>query len=117
MTWLSKRAAQLREEASAPSEGIVSIGGGEPAVVTDGELRQTELVLPGGYFWKPGASDTVLVLRGTRDCIAGQIKRAPADLQPGEVRIASGGASIVLRNDGKIELIGSVFVNGKELEV
>ena len=117
MTWLSKRAAQMREEAAAPSEGIVSIGGGEPAVVTDGELRQTELVLPGGYFWKPGANDTVLVLRGTRDCIAGQIKSAPGDLRPGEVRIAAGSASIVFRNDGRIELCGSVYVNGKELEV
>ena len=116
MTWLSKRTAQLQRAPAAAEDGVVSIGGAEPAVVTDGELRNAPLLLPGGYWWQPVANESVLVLRGARDCIAGRVAMPPADLAAGEVCIFSRGASIRLTNDGRIELSGRVFVNGKELK-
>lgn len=115
MIWLSERISQ--ESASAPETeaGVVSMGGASPAVVTDGELRQTALLAPGGYDWSPAPDEAVLVLRGEPDCVAGQI-RSGSDLSPGDVRIHAGSAAILLRKNGSIELTGAVTVNGKPIK-
>lgn len=115
MKWLSKQVAAAKQAAPLSSEGVVSIGGGEPAVVTDGEVRGAAVVSPGGYQWQPQTDETVLVLRASRDCVVGTVRGAAGDLAPGEVRITGGGASVCLRRGGRIELTGRVFVNGEEL--
>jgi phage gp45-like len=33
-------------------------------------------------------------------------------LDPGEVKLYSNGASIVLRNNGRVEISGNVYING-----
>lgn len=114
MTWLSRRVASERAERQLAAEGVVSIGGGEPAVVTDGETRGAAVIAPGGYHWQPETAQRVLVLRGARESVLG-VESAGASLAPGEVEITAHGASIRLLRGGRIELTGAVTVNGKEL--
>jgi len=115
MTWLSEKIS--REQSALPEAelGVVSMGGAEPAVVTDGELRQTSLLSPGGYDWAPAPDEAVVVLRGEPNCVAGRLQTGTA-LEPGDVRIRAGTASILLRKNGSIELTGAVTVNGKRLK-
>ena len=71
----------------------------------------------GGLVWTPKAGDTVLVIKGgsgrEEQCIAGALARRETDeLEPGELRLYSGGASLTLRNDGTVEIYGRLMVNG-----
>ena len=121
--WLSKRAAEqtrLRENASAAE---VSVGGESPAVVTDGERRRSRLFSPGGYCWRPGSGDTVLVVGGGEPCVAGREQKCPVALEAGEVYLYSGGASLYLKNSGEIVVRGTlvaedgaVIAGGVEIE-
>lgn len=111
-------AAQLAREESAEAEvGVTTIGGGEAAVLTRGEDRALPVYGPGGLVWTPKAGDTVLVIKGgsgrEEQCIAGALARRETDeLEPGELRLYSGGASLTLRNDGTVEIYGRLVVNG-----
>lgn len=111
-------AAQLAREESAEAEvGVTTIGGGEAAVLTRGEDRALPVYGPGGLVWTPKAGDTVLVIKGgsgrEEQCIAGALaRRETDDLEPGELRLYSGGASLTLRNDGTVEIYGRLMVNG-----
>ncbi len=110
--------AQLAREESAEAEvGVTTIGGGEAAVLTRGEDRALPVYGPGGLVWTPKAGDTVLVIKGgsgrEEQCIAGALaRRETDDLEPGELRLYSGGASLTLRNDGAVEIEGRLVING-----
>ena len=110
--------AQLAREESAEAEvGVTTIGGGEAAVLTRGEDRFLPVYGPGGVAWTPKAGDTVLVIKGgsgrEEQCIAGALaRRETDDLEPGELRLYSGGASLTLRNDGAVEIEGRLVING-----
>ena len=87
------------------------------AVLTRGEDRSLPVYGPGGLVWTPKAGDTVLVIKGgsgrEEQCIAGALARRETDeLEPGELRLYSGGASLTLRNDGTVEIYGRLMVNG-----
>ena len=119
--WIGKQLAdtarRAREESAAAELGVTSIGGADTAVVSRGEERTLPVYGPGGLLWLPKAGDTVLVIKGGSGreecCVAGAAPGAsPAGMEPGEVRLYSGGASLTLRNDGRIELNGSLYVNG-----
>ena len=118
--WLSKRIVQETPEFEPATLGTVSIGGEDAAVVTDGEKRNARVISPGGYCWQPSASDSVLVIKGNELYVPGVLQSGGA-LQPGEVLIYSGGASIRLKNSGEIELngrleiSGEAFVNGRRV--
>ena len=109
--WLSKKMAEPAEAADSAEEGIVSVSGGAPAVVTDGELRDMVVVSPGGYQWQPTVSERVVVLRNPARILGAE--QETCRLQPGEVRIYSQGAAIVLGNDGSIRLDGDIYINGE----
>ena len=72
------------------------------------------LFVPGGYAWRPRAGETVLVIKaGDAVCVTGTESGAETDLAAGEVKIFSaGGASILLKNDGTVEISGTLTVNG-----
>ena len=110
--WLSKQVALRRGAAEEPAAATVSVGGEAPAVVTDGERRQARLFSPGGYCWRPGGGDTVLVVGGGEPCVAGREQQCPVALAPGEVYIYSGGAAIHLKDTGEIVLHGRLVVEG-----
>ena len=117
--WLSKKLTQheMQNTASAQS-GTVTIEGAEAAVYTSGEERGVRVASPHGFFWKPRNGENVLVIKGgvlgEEAYIVGAVQEDDGALDAGDVRIASvnGGAEIVLRNSGRVDINGSVFING-----
>lgn len=73
---------------------------------------------PGGYEWQPKKGEDVLVVRGgtfgEEAYAVGAVGQSADDLAPGEVRIrsAAAGTEIVLRNNGRIDINGLLFING-----
>lgn len=115
--WMAKKLTEKRRS-SAAQRGTVSIGGEASAVLADGEIRNLAAAAPGGYVWRPRGGEQVLVLKGDERCILAEIPETQTlSLEPGEVCIRSfGGAAIYLRNDGRVELVGEVFANGKAVK-
>ena len=114
---LARTTRRAREESAGAEQGVASIGGAGAAVVTRGEERALPVYGPGGMLWLPRAGDTVLVIKGgsgrAERCVAAAAPdREAADLEPGEVCLYSAGATLVLRNSGRIELDGTVIING-----
>lgn len=116
--WLSKKLAahELQDVASA-QDGTVTIEGGELAVFSSGEKREVKTVGPGGYEWQPCKGEDVLIVRGgifgEESYAVGVPEQTGEALEPGEVRIRSAaGAEIVLRNNGRIDINGLLFING-----
>ena len=118
--WLSKKLAQneMQNTASARS-GTVTVEGTETAVYADGEERDAAVVSPRGFFWKPMNGENVLVIKGgvlgEEAYVVGAVQKNDGALNAGEIRIASarGDAEIVLKNSGRIDINGSVFINGE----
>ena len=117
--WLSKKLAahELQDVASA-QDGTVTIEGGELAVFSSGEKREVKTVGPGGYEWQPRKGEDVLIVRGgifgEESYAVGVPEQTGEALEPGEVRIrsAAAGTEIVLRNSGRIDINGVLFING-----
>ena len=113
--WISERSVRREPKEGGIFVGTVTIGGAKPAVLVDGELRETELVCPGPVVL-PRAGDEVLVLTsGEGDCLVfgGLGKTAGMQGLAGELVLANGtGGEIRLRADGTIELSGRVSIRG-----
>ena len=118
--WLSRKLTQheMQNTASAQS-GTVTVEGAEAAVYSSGEERDVKVASPCGFFWKPRNGENVLVIKGgvfgEEAYIVGAVQADDGGLNAGEVRIASanGNAEIVLRNSGRVDINGSVFINGE----
>ena len=117
--WLSKKLAQQEmQNAASAQSGTVTVEGAEAAVYADGEERNVRVTAPRGFQWRPMNGDHVLVIKGgvfgEEAYIVGAVQEDDGALGAGEVRIASarGGAEIVLRNSGRVDINGSVFING-----
>lgn len=119
--WLSERAAGKKE--SAAQIGVATIGGEAVGVSTELERRNLKLCAPGGYFWRPRAGESLLIIKcGGEDgesCVAGaQQGGAPEGMENGEVYITSAaGAALWLRNDGRILMTGDLYLNGQKVEI
>lgn len=117
--WLAKQTKTAPPGGADADFGVTSIAGQRAGVVTRGESREVPVFGPGGYFWMPESGSAVLVIKGgpggEESCAAGtRMPPAPAGMRPGEVLIRSrGGAEIYLKNDGGVELRGSVSVVGR----
>lgn len=114
--WLAERSKPARSTADAEL-GVTTISGGNVGVMTRGEVRALPVFGPGGCVWMPENGDAVLVLKGgpggEEQCVAGKAQEeAPAGMLPGEVYLHSGAASVWLRKDGSILLMGNVSVVG-----
>ena len=104
--WIGERLAQAAqqnyEESAGAEMGVTTIGGDSAAVMTQ-------------------AGDTVLVIKGgsgrSEGCVAAAAPmRSAAGMSPGEICLFSDGASIVLHNNGRIDLNGQVYINGVAYE-
>ena len=115
--WTSERRLERRAEESA-ALGQVTLGGDPAGVFLGGERRWLPVYSPGGYCWRPGAGDRVLVVKAgdgrESRCITGR-RQAEKELEPGEVRI-SGGTGGVRLYSGGTDLTGEVSINGQGLE-
>ncbi|MBQ8851082.1 MAG: hypothetical protein IJZ66_01375 [Oscillibacter sp.] len=69
--------------------------------------------------WLPRRGQGILIVKagdlGEELCCAGAEMEIPEEMEEGELFLQSGGASIFLKNDGRILLEGQVFVNGEAI--
>lgn len=114
--WLSEQSAAIRRNGDAPEVAAVTIPGSSPAARVGSERRGLTVMAPGGYVWIPGRDAEVLTVQCAtgETAVSGQRMDAPpAGMQPGEVYLhSSGGASVLLRAGGQIEIRGSVEITG-----
>lgn len=116
--WIAKKLSHATRDASPSEQGTVTIGGAEAAVLTKGERRNVPVIAPGGYAWRPKRGAQVLVLKGgaanEERYILGDAASAAQELADGEVCVfSSGGAAIYLRNSGRVEIVGDLYINGE----
>ena len=82
-------------------------------------MQRAELICPGGFRWCPTAGQGVLVIKtgslGEDPCIIGTAVGGGEELAPGEVQLFSEKSSITLKNDGRVLIEGTVYVNGEVL--
>ena len=118
--WLSEQREQAVSPQGCALTGPVTLAGDPAAVWLEGERRGVRVYAPGGYHWVPRAGEEVLVLKAGREgespCVLGSAAAPGEALQPGEVRIEGGGASVTLRENGQICLSGQVYINGVHLD-
>ncbi len=84
-----------------------------------GGKRQTAIVAPGGigYIPKPGEDAVMLTNDNEQLCLGVRMLKNDFEIEPGELVLYAGAASIILRKSGKIEINGEVYLNGERLEV
>lgn len=114
--WISRKMRPAPPTADADL-GVTTIAGGQAGVLTRGEVRSLPVYGPGGYLWMPQNGAQVLVIKGgpggQEQCVAGMRQAEPEEpMEPGEVLIHGGGASIYLKADGTLILKGRVCVEG-----
>jgi len=113
--WISRRGGIAGERHGVAGMGRVTIGGKQPAVQTEGELRKTTVLSPAGYYWAPSAGDEAMVLQagdlGEDACLVGLKQNCPFDLRPGEIAIGTPD-SYIHSAPGGITLCGKVYVSG-----
>ena len=114
--WLAQRKQKIISEEPMAEDGVVTLAGDQLGVYLQGERRGLPIYGPGGYCWHPDVGDRVLVLKlgqeGEQYCVAGTTAEAAEQLEPGEVMLRCGQASIWLKLDGSIEIIGNLKING-----
>lgn len=114
--WISRKMRPAPPTADADL-GVTTIAGGQAGVLTRGEVRSLPVYGPGGYRWMPQNGAEVLVIKGgpggQEQCVAGMRQAETQEpMEPGEVLIRGGGASIYLKADGSLVLKGRVYVEG-----
>lgn len=99
--WLAEKAGAEKSAVPDIQIGKVTIGGGSPAVMLDGEKRNVALALPGGYGWEPKVGDEVLVLKSEGEWFI--------------VARAAGGGDCTVTLSGEVNISGSLKVNGVDI--
>ena len=115
--WVAGRLRRTEEpqETTNAESGTVTIGGSAVGVLSRGEERSVPLASPGGYAWRPKNGERVLVIKGGT---LGEERYVAGSLGDGEGRLyaVGGGASITLRRNGRVEIAGELYINGKAYE-
>ena len=107
--------------------GIVTMSGGETAVLLDSERRGLQIYGPGGYTWTPKVGQRVLVIQGQGEipCVAGarQGQEAPdrVSVEGRKMAVRGDTVDISARSSATIEgedvrLNGQVYVKDETLE-
>lgn len=123
--WLSgqqKRPADFGEGQT----GIVTMSGGETAVLLDRERRGLEVYAPGGYHWTPQAGQRALVIQGRGEipCVVGvrQGGGTPDSVDIGAKSVEINGQGVSIQSEGTaavggggVDLQGEILVNGEPL--
>lgn len=93
--------------------GIVTMSGGEMAVLLDCERRGVQVYSPGGYSWAPRVGQRVMVIEGQGEipCIVGARQ---GQASPTQVGIQAHQAVNIM--GAMVRLDGQVYVNGQTLE-
>ncbi len=109
--WLTDYVTKNSLSKADPSMGNITLSDvGTVAVDAAFEHRDVPIVAPFGIAYNPPQNEksVVLPIENTSACIGVVSKNK--DLKPGEIMLfSSGGASIVLKNNGDVVINGKVF--------
>ena len=111
--WISRYVTENSFTKDSPSVGVIRAAGGDKVSVSaTNEHLGVPVAAPYGIAYRPAVGERSLVLpTEAGDVCIGVITEAQSELQPGELMLCSaGGASIVLKNDGR------VLINGRAVE-
>ena len=116
--WISEKLRQESTgEATTADLGVTTIGGESVGAYTRGETRDLGICTPQGVSWRPKTGARVLVLKGGPEgeeaYVLGVEDAGRAKLADGELMLHSEGASICLRNNGRVEISGQLIINGE----
>lgn len=109
--WLTSfMAKNIRNSNSVSAGSITASKEGRVEVDCDARHLNLPVVSPYGVVYVPPVgAQAVMVTTSMGDACAGVVNQRAQGLEPGELMLcSSGGASIVLKNDG------TVLINGKE---
>jgi len=111
MMWLMNYITNNSHTAPRAVRGELSVGEANgTAVSASGEHKQLELCFPYGLVSVPPAGEQAVVLPLDGGEVGLGVISQATDLEPGELMLFSkGGASVVLKNNGK------VLINGREV--
>ena len=112
--WLSNAFNSKTKQTETLDAGPVSIDGTSPAVCTDGEQRDAEILRPANILRLPRLDEQQLVLNlpdGKSVVIGVLDSEVPDGMEAGEVYITTDNATVWVKNSG-IELVGNVSVSG-----
>ena len=113
--WISEKMQERNSDFCGAAVGIVTVGGAKPSVLVEGEIRNAEFTASGAVRL-PKTGDEVLLIRcsdGESVAVGKICGTPPAEIENGEVYITNkGGGLIRLKNNGEIELVGTVIIRG-----
>lgn len=115
--WITSFMAKNKKENTFASFGSITSSGNGVVGVSGAERHvNVPVVTPSGIECVPkkGCDAVVAVLDLGEMCL-GVVSQNQSALLPGEIKLYSEGASITLKNDGRILLEGKVLINGKEV--
>lgn len=124
--WLSGQQKRPAEESEGQT-GIVTMSGGETAVLLDRERRGLQLYSPGGYTWTPRVGQRVLVIQGRGEipCVVGALQGGDApdrvSVQAKKLALSGEAVGVTAQSSATVQgdrvgLNGQVYVNGERLE-
>lgn len=110
--WISKNISNIKNNNDIAYEGKITQSADRRVSVnaTNG-VEQFSLMAPPGIVYIPKKSENAVVLSTDmgKMCIGVRIPQNSFELEAGEIMLySSGGATVILKNDGK------VIINGKE---
>ncbi len=110
--WITRfMAKNIKEKPAATAGSVTNSYGSEVEVEASSKHRNVPVVAPFGVVCVPPPGEqAVMVHTALGDACVGVVHSEDSPLEPGEIMLRSlGGATLVLRNDGR------VYLNGKEL--
>ncbi len=124
--WMSGQHKRPAEQGEGQT-GIVTMSGGETAVLLDSERRGLQVYSPAGYCWTPKVGQRVLVIQGRGEipCVVGarQDGGTPDKVDIQARRLALEGTWVDISGrkcaglqGERVSLDGEVYVNGEKLE-
>lgn len=117
--WLSGQQKRPAEPGEGQT-GIVTMSGGETAVLLDRERRGLDVYSPAGYRWTPRVGQRVLVIQGRGEipCVVGARQDGDVPDQVGvrAKKLSLEGQERAGIESGRIDLDGQVYIKGETLE-
>ncbi|HIT53227.1 MAG TPA: phage baseplate assembly protein [Candidatus Fimivicinus intestinavium] len=112
--WITQRLSQPVRPTAAENGRVDSFQQTSLSATGSAQRRDIPLYAPAGVISVPSPGEQVLLLPCAGEAVCAGVRVTQAHgLQPGELRLFSaGGASITLKNDGTIELCGTIIHTG-----
>ena len=124
--WLSGQQKRPADEGEGQT-GIVTMSGGETAVLLDRERRGLQIYSPGGYNWTPKVGQRVLVIQGRGEipCVVGArqdgdvpdavtVEARSLGLRGSSIKVSAQGDAVI--EGENVRLNGQVYVEEETLE-